>query len=69
MGKSTTYKYAYRVYQSGSVDIQLFGRDTKLSNAQLEEFRLKLNSDGANVKEIALIFQKTGKLVSSSAHA
>ena len=67
MGSSRVYKYSYRVFQTPhKVRIDLFGRDTKLSNAQLEEMRQKFNADGANVTEIELVLQRTGNIVASS---
>lgn len=69
MGSSKAFKYAYQVKQQASKGgfVDLFGCDTKLTAAQLEQMRLTYNTQyEANIQEIALVNQKTGVQVASS---
>jgi hypothetical protein len=59
------FKYSYVVKQisKGGAGVQLFGRDTRLSNDQLEQMRRKINKDSENmfyVQSIGLVGRAFG---------
>lgn len=73
MGTTRKFKYAYVVAQRGPVRIELFGTDTKLTDAQLELKRRELNTQGRNayhISELALAENDGHRLIiRSSKHS
>jgi len=75
MGSSRISKYAYvldQVRVAGSAYFDMFGRETLLTNNQLEEMRQRFNADGGHVKSVSLVAQtgrKKGQVVASSKQA
>lgn len=70
--KDKVFKYRYEFEQVGPTRVELFGRDTKMSSNQLEEWRRSLNQENAGrfyLVRIWLVTQKSGKVVArSSSH-
>jgi hypothetical protein len=68
MSKSRAFKYAYRYQNAGKGSIELFGRDTKLSNDELEQMRRDINREHfpAYLRSIWLVNQRTGVKVADS---
>jgi|HubBroStandDraft_3_1064219.scaffolds.fasta_scaffold277547_2 hypothetical protein len=55
------YRYAYSYTQSGPTKVELFGRDSRMTNDELELMRRELNKQpGVYVKHLALVFQQGG---------
>jgi hypothetical protein len=68
MTKDKAYKYAYHYHNAGKGSVTLFGRDTKLSNDQLEQMRREINRSHfpAYLRSIWLVNQRTGVKVADS---
>jgi hypothetical protein len=69
--KDKAFKYRYELQQIGPGRIELFGRDTKLSDNQLEEMRRELNQNSAGrvyVVRLWLVNQKSGKVAARSSN-
>lgn len=66
--KDSAYKYRFEMQQAGKATIELFGRDTKMSNDQIEQYRRNINREHftAYVVRMWLVNQKTGKVAASS---
>lgn len=65
MGTSKKFKYSYVVKQisKGGHGVELFGRETRLTNDELEIFRRQLNRDSGNmyyVQSVGLIGRAFG---------
>jgi hypothetical protein len=63
------YRYAYVYSQVGPSKIELFGRDSRMTNDELELMRRQINRDNAGrvyLRHLALMFQDSAHVFADS---